>query len=1061
MSDPRWPEVRAILEAALDLPPAARDAFLDERCGTDTSLRREVDSLIAADDRAGSFLEVPAAGGVPPQRIGGYEILGEIARGGMGIVYAARQTRLDRVVALKVMNGGRLDRADHVARFQVEAHAAANLAHPNIVPIHEIGEDHGCHYFSMALVEGMTLADRLEHGALPPREAAMLAATLARAVHYAHQRGVLHRDLKPTNVLLDRNGEPHLTDFGLAKILERDVALTATDVLMGTPAYMSPEQAKGDSRAVSTATDVYGLGAVLYECLVGHPPFAGRTIADTLHDVMMRDAVPPSAVNASVDRDIETICLKCLEKEPGARYASAAALADDLDRYLRHESIHARPSTVWQRAAKWARRRPAIAALAASLAIAVVVGLAGITWQWRRAEDEAARAGQAAETLRHRSYVSDMGVAYQAFDAGKIALARDLLEAHRPGQAADLRGFEWRRLYGLTRAHEVVAIESRHGELWGGALSPDGRYFAGGSDIGWFQLWDLATGAEVAGLQAAPDTIYSVAFSPDGRTIAMPFGENDMHSIRLWDVATRQPSGLLTGHTQDLLSIVYSPNGRWIASSAGFAYDTERLGEIILWKAAAPHEFIRFTGHRSSVGFISFSPDGRFLATPHGDGRIHIWDVEARRIVRTFEGHRGLVLCVRFSPDGTQIASGGVDGTVRLWDVRGPRAPLVAGWHGGAVYALAFSHDGRQLASGSIDHMAKRWDTTSGEELATYRGHSDRVFTVGFTPQGDRLITSSADGTVRVWNPPLDATGVFDRQGGIFVRLEFSHDGRWMVRSSENEGKVTLWRDLSKVATLDASFGNVSPDGGVLVTTSRDPSFDVWTLTTGSPTRSRTVAYVHEGVGRPAFSPDGRQVAIRTAPGVLTIWDTETWREAFQLPSPGGSRLGMPAFSPDGAWLAAASVGDVVFWRRSDRTPQVVHAHAAHINTIVFSPDGRLLATGSVDRTVRLWRVADFQMIGDMRADAGAVMSLAFTSDGRTLAAGTQDGVVQLWNTAMRREITSWRAHSSIVSGLAFSRDDTVLATASVDHEMRLWPAPALADIDGDGRRLPAGARFE
>ena len=1048
MSGPQWSEVRSILEAALERPAADRARFLDEQCGSGTPLRREVDSLIAADSEAGEFLDAPASAADPPRRIGDYEILSEVARGGMGVVYAARQTRLDRVVALKVMSSGSLNRVSQVARFEVEAHAAAALAHPNIVPIYEIGEHDGCHYFSMPLVEGMTLADRLEKGPLAAREAARLASTLARAVHYAHQHGVLHRDLKPTNVLLDNSGEPHLTDFGLAKLLERDASLTVTDAIMGTPAYMSPEQARGDPSAVTTATDVYGLGAVLYECLAGRPPFAGQSITDTLHDVLTREAAPPSTVNAAIDRDIETICQKCLDKEPLGRYASAAALADDLDRYLNNEPILARPSTAWQRAAKWARRRPAIAALAGSLALAVIGGLAGITWQWRRAEGEAARAVQAAEELRQGSYVSDMGLAYQAYDAGKIALARDLLERQRPPEGVvDLRGFEWRRLYGLTRPQDVVAIRSTHGELWGGALSPDGRYFAGGSDAGWFQLWDMKSGREVAGFQSAPDTLYSMAFSPDGSTIAMPFGEKDMHSIQLWDVGTRQPRAVLKGHNLDLLSIVYSPDGRLIASSGGFAYDTDRRGEIILWDATASGTFTRLSGHAGSVGFVSFSPDGKLLATPHGDGRIHVWDVSAHRIVRTFEGHRGLVLCVRFSPDGTRIASGGLDGTVRLWDARGTKAPVVVGWHQGAVYSLAFSPDGRRLVSGGIDHMARIWDTTSSEEVATLRGHSDRVFTVGFVPGSQRMITDSADGTVRLWEPPSDSGRAFDRQGGVFARLEFSPDGRWLVRSSEDEDKVTLWRDLSKVATIDATFGSVSPDGKVLVTTSKGPSFDVWNLTGERPALVQTIKYANEAAARPVFSPDGRLLAIRTA-DAITVWTTDDMREAFQLRQPSRARISAPAFSPDGTWIAASAVGDVVFWRLADRSRHVVKTHDANVNAMAFSPDGLVLATGSIDRTVRLWRVSDFQMLGEMRADAGAVMSLTFARDGRTIVAGTQDGLVQLWNTATRREIASWKAHTTIVSGLAFSRGDTVLATVSVDHEMRLWTAPVSAEAD-------------
>jgi WD40 repeat protein len=246
---------------------------------------------------------------------------------------------------------------------------------------------------------------------------------------------------------------------------------------------------------------------------------------------------------------------------------------------------------------------------------------------------------------------------------------------------------------------------------------------------------------------------------------------------------------------------------------------------------------------------------------------------------------------------------------------------------------------------------------------------------------------------------------------------------------------VTLWRDLSKVATLDATFGSVSPDGQVLVTTSKGPSFDVWNLTGERPALVRTIKYANEAAARPVFSPDGRLLAIRTA-DAITVWTTDDMREAFQLQQPSRARISAPAFSPDGTWIAASAVGDVVFWRLADRSRHVVKAHQAPVNAMAFSPGGFVFATGSIDRTVRLWRVSDFQMLGEMRADA------------RTIVAGTQDGLVQLWNTATRREIASWKAHTTVVSGLAFSRGDTVLATVSVDHEMRLWTAPALAEAD-------------
>src|SRR6476661_9946150 len=315
--------------------------------------------------------EVNGAGGPEmPEELGDYQLMEEIGRGGQGLVYRARQKSLNRIVALKVISLGRWATKAHIKRFRLEAEAAASLNHPCIVPIHEIGESDGSCYFSMQLVEGRRLDEVINSEPTPNRRAAELILKLARTVHYAHKRGILHRDIKPGNILIDADGEPHLTDFGLARLVERESTITGTMAeALGTPSYMAPEQAAGDAAQLTQATDVYGLGAVFYHLLTGHPPFAGGTTYETIRLVLESEPRQPSLWNPKVDRDLGTICLNCLEKDPQRRYSSALALAEDLERWLKHEAIRAKPSGFFTHCRKWVRQNPAIAALAALVLI--------------------------------------------------------------------------------------------------------------------------------------------------------------------------------------------------------------------------------------------------------------------------------------------------------------------------------------------------------------------------------------------------------------------------------------------------------------------------------------------------------------------------------------------------------------------------------------------------------------------------------------------------------------------------------------------------------------------
>ena len=479
----------------------------------------------------------------PLGRFGDYELLAVIARGGMGVVYRARQRSLGRIVALKLIRAGEFASPDESRRFQLEAAATAQFDHPHIVAIYEVGEHGGQQFFSMQFMDGGVLKACREDGELrmDAPAAARLVAKVAHAVHYAHQHGILHRDLKPGNILLDRAGEPHVSDFGLAKRADSSFDLTLSGAILGTPSYLSPEQAAGQSKRITIAADVYGLGSILYELLTGHPPFAAATPLATLRQVMEDPPKRPSRLRARVDRDLETICLKCLEKDPAHRYAAAGALAEDLERWLRHEPIRARPAPVWEYVLKWARRKPALAALlilaavAPALIIAVLLlSQARLHQAQARATEERNKARQLAEQTRCNLYAADMFSVHLALQSTQRILAPRTLAQYLPQpDQPEVRGFEWRWLWQQARGDARVVLPAHSNDVTTVAFAPNGRWLASAGHDGWVRVFDLSARKFVAALRAyelEPDplsrghdffrAVHAVSFSPDSQFLA-------------------------------------------------------------------------------------------------------------------------------------------------------------------------------------------------------------------------------------------------------------------------------------------------------------------------------------------------------------------------------------------------------------------------------------------------------------------------------------------------------------------------------------------------------------
>jgi len=1000
-------------------------------------------------------------------RIGDYELLQEIARGGMGVVYKARQISLGRFVAVKMILAGQFVDKKVIQRFQGEVTTAALLNHPNIVSVHEVGMHAGQPFFSMDYVEGQNLAQLVGNRPLPPKKAARYLKLIAEAIQYAHSQGVLHRDLKPSNVLVDaESDQPHVADFGLARRLDGESSLTLTGQVLGSPGYAPPEQASANRGKVGRRSDVYGLGAILYHLLTARAPFQAESLPTIVNLVLTTEPVPPRLLNPAVPRDLETICLKCLEKEPARRYATAQELADDLGRFLNDEPILARPISPTARFGRWCRRKPLVAGLILALHLAFALGLAGVLWEWRRAA-----AGEL--SARQHRYVSDMNLGQQVWEEGNVKWARDLLSAHipKPGES-DLRGFEWRYLWKLCEQDDSrYAFTNFEDSLSDLAYSPHGKVLAVAQAHA-IRLLDVPSRKELAELKD-PDTndfIYRVVWSPTATNILVTGGRAGV--IKSWNVASREVSVFAYHPSEkersEIGGIAFSPDGTMLAVASYNSGWTLRV-----WNAEHKKE-IWATNTAISPCAVAFTKDGKALVTGGGEnGNARVWDAKTGEELPPFPRlHSGWINRIAFSPDGRTLATRGDDSRIIVWDFteRRPKVTLVCPGPNVAV----FSPDGREVASVGAYGIIRVWDATSGEPKRLFRGHVGSVGALAFAADGVDMVSSGEDRTVRVWSlAPSPDKNVLLRpdQNQCVNSLAFSRDGKRLVTGSLHRNWAEVWDVPARrwTTNLDGQAWSAvfSPDGKLLATGDLDAGptarlalspgrsgFDrtvrLWNAETLQLSAVLTNEFYSSSI---AFSPDGKTLAVgcfRTLPPdglrTLAFWDVASKGKLERL-ADAAPNAGPVAFSSDGRLLAIGYCdGWVRLWDyRTGRKLDEFRKSDNAIWAIALSPNGKLLAS-SADDNVVLYNVAT-RRVSMLEGHAGSVLSLVFAPDSTTLASAGDGGTIKLWNLATHEAALTLRRQVGPVYSVAFTRDGTLLASGGSDGDVRLWPAASFDEI--------------
>ncbi len=1119
-------DITLILAEALEKNTAQEQAaYLDSVCGDDTAVRREVESLLQVDNRLGDFLEntvddlditldsLSVMEG-PGTVIGRYHLLEKIGEGGMAVVYMAQQEQpIRRNIAFKIIKLG-MDTRQVITRFEAERQALALMDHPNIAKVLDAGStDTGRPYFVMELVNGVPITRYCDKNKLNTRERLHLFISVCQAVQHAHQKGLIHRDLKPSNILVtfhESRPEPKVIDFGIAKAtqdqLTENAHRTRLQTLVGTPAYMSPEQTQISGGDIDTRTDIYSLGVVLYEMLTGAPPFDVEALLKTGLDrcrrvIREREPERPSTRIAHLNRaearamvtshrtdpgklvrilrsDLDWIVMKCLEKERSRRYESVHSLTLDIQRYLDGEPVLARSPSMAYRTWKFVRRHKALVAMVLILILSVVVS----SWQAVRATRAeraqhrlrtVAQVAQENESLQRQeaekeglaalrqAYNSEMNLAQQALSTHNYGRTVALLDRHRPRpNKPDLRQWEWRYFWNQSRSEASFTLAPHVDYIVRTMICPDGRYLLSTDKQGILKLWDFTEQRVVLALSEPGFDASAFTFSRDGARLALTIHDGQGGSrVNVWAIASHQIVTEFT-HPRRIQAMTFAQD-----DSALLILDRD-MGlhawdfEVSLLQAQWPERPESSLQSRRAV----FSLDGKSIAMIDQTRRIRVFDVLTGAEKMQMDAFEGDIASLAFSPDGTLLAVSplwtAISTDIKVFSTESGAEQAVLAGHGSWVSSLTFTPDGERLISSSADQTIRIWHVDDARELTRLHGHLSSVFSVAVSPDGKRLVSGCKDGTVFGWDlEHIKHKTQFETLPVSIRSIDFlpaSHE----ILSVNRDGTVTLWdsetlQEKESLTVLGHEIRRllISPDSKRLIASTQRGELKVLDLASRQVVKDMAWDPNHSArsdlIG---FTDQGRTLVMMTAHSEIRLFDTASWQAKSVRVLPNARpNAPVPILSHDEHFLLYVGHNETLNLMdlRNGTTETMMTHQTWSVLDMAFSPNSSLFATSSGEGTVSLYDGESREAIDVLRGHLMGVIAVAFSADGQRLASGSKsEEAIKLWDITTRHEVATLPGEGLLSSHLKFSPDGRLLGAVNSKGKAHIWRAPSLREID-------------